>query len=134
MPRLLRLALVALTALATFLVAGSALAASARGAAPLCDDRGATRLAAPPTVQLPQRSLEAATVEDRACDERHDVADSYRDGQRGPETRSPLDGEAALPVRPPRVAGPGLTRTAEVRRSLQGRRGVRARVDRPPRV
>jgi hypothetical protein len=135
--RWLRGMFAALAALAVWLVARPSFAASYD--APLCDDRGATVIAPPPTL-VPVRTFFDVAAADSSCPDRDGDKLALRgaDGQdapsRGPAASAHADVEAILPR--------GLSLADAVRVYVAAARaarvalplGVSVRVERPPRA
>jgi hypothetical protein len=133
--RLSRIFVFAMTTATLWLVALPAFASG-----PLCDDRGATRIAPNPTMVTPEQSLDIAFGDDlSACFDRMEKAGFH--GSRAPaEITTSIAADAALPVR---ARAPWSSRLAsdspessvvpasEV--SARARPGIRTRVERPPR-
>jgi hypothetical protein len=103
----------------------------AMASGPLCDDRGATAVAPSPTLIPIEQSLIAGDADD--CD--RDAQQVSIQRHRAPGERIVITGgDAALPTSPIHVfAAPGRGPRWFVDRDAP-RAGVRARVDRPPRI
>lgn len=127
MSRPVRTLFVALVALSAWLMAGSAFAA-----APLCDDRGASALAPPPTLDTPNASIDVGSGSE-ACGFVTDNGMSLHQGRAHDPLPAPA-GADLLPVD---------TQTGILRAPVsavghdfvgsQGHAGVRGRLERPPR-
>jgi hypothetical protein len=127
MSRTVRTLLVVLAALAVWLVAWPASAA-----APLCDDRGASGFAPPPTLDTPNASVDVGMSPD-ACTDGVERDVSVHQGR----AADPLPSSPGADVLPAddRV---GVTRCGVVSRPVMStenavHRGVRERLERPPR-
>jgi hypothetical protein len=131
--RLGRIVLFVATSAALWLVALPAFASG-----PLCDDRGATRVAPSPTMIVQHQSIEVWDLEGdlAACFERLEKAGYH--GSRAPAEITIAEGaDASLPLRitatPPIIAADVATLPAcEV--SARARPGILSRVERPPRT
>jgi hypothetical protein len=122
-----RILVAALVALAAWLVAGTALAA-----APICDARGASALAPPPTLDTPNESIDVG-MGPEACDYAPDDGVSLHQGRTADPLPSPA-GADLLPMTPQArvVAAAGSSISREFALS-GGAQGVYARLERPPR-
>ena len=128
--RLSRFVLFAATTGVLWLVALPAFASG-----PLCDDRGATRIAPNPTLVMPEQSLDIAIVDDvAACFDRMEKA-GFRGSRAPAEIFISVAADAALPVRAgaPPVLSPDVRVTPASEVSARTRPGIRSRVERPPR-
>jgi len=129
MRRVLRAMTATAMALAVWLVV-----APARAAAPLCDTRGATTFAPPPTLQPPMASIDVSSGDGREC-ERPDLVAAYQEGRDdAPRFEQRAPAPAALVTSRWMVEGRHAAR-APRDGVLKGgsRRGVRRSIDRPPR-
>jgi hypothetical protein len=127
MARSVRMLVVALVALAAWLVAGTAMAA-----APLCDDRGASALAPPPTLDTPNESIDIGTSPE-ACGYAVDDGISLHQGR----PADPLPAPAGADLLPVAMQGSVLAAVKTVMpvdfTSSRGRPGEYGRLERPPR-
>lgn len=127
MNRLARALTSALFALVVCLWASSAFAA-----APICDDRGASAFAPPPTLDTPNASVDLG-LHDNACERGADRDAGLRQGG-APEPRSlsatpdlvPSDASVTVACAP-------VALQPRPRPVLGARAGARARLERPPR-
>jgi hypothetical protein len=127
MPRSVRTLLVALVALALWLVASPASAS-----APLCDDRGASGLAPPPTLDLQNASVDVGMSPD-SCPDGVERDASFHQG-RVPEPLPSPTVANALPVDARVTVIPGgAWRRSSSFELAAARLGVRDRLERPPR-
>ncbi len=127
MSRPVRTLVVALVALAAWLVAGTAMAA-----APICDDRGASAFAPPPILDTPNESIDVGAAPE-ACGFAIDDGISLHQG-RASDPLPPPEGADLIPV------GASITVIATPEGKVApsfvvsgGRPGIHARLDRPPR-
>jgi hypothetical protein len=131
MPRLrpvLRALLASSLALALWTLARPALAASA----PYCDDRAASAIAPPPALEAPDVGIQRARVATVCAGEELPFGATLRHG-RARSVPSTVGAEATLVLgQPPLVAPPGLPFDPP-RISESPGRGVRSRIERPPR-
>ena len=113
-------------------------ARAAANAAPLCDDRGATRLAPPPIMQPEEVLLEldetpscpaAANFGSETAQTAHRASNSS-----SPEGVSGGEVLAAFPSSPTHVLSPDRTPAVSMYEAVVLSSGVRGRVDRPPRA
>jgi hypothetical protein len=126
--RVLRAAIAASLALALFVLARPARAASA----PFCDDRGASAIAAPPVLQAPDDALRRASLP--SCD----AEERLLDASIGPSHRVPVRGlvgaePAIAPWRPGVRPAPGQLLPVQRACLAPLPEGVGYRVERPPR-
>jgi hypothetical protein len=129
MPRWLRVVWFGATAMAVWLFAVPAYAQ--RGVAPLCDDRGATRLMPLPNVAPPSSSIDLGEpTEAQRLDELF-ARGTYE--HRAPEPTAAPDFDACLPATTTAlvvVKGEGVL---GIFLDRDGPSGVRVRLERPPR-
>jgi|HubBroStandDraft_2_1064218.scaffolds.fasta_scaffold683693_1 hypothetical protein len=127
MARSVRMLVVALVALAAWLVAGTAMAA-----APLCDDRGASALAPPPTLDTPNESIDIG-MSPEACGYAVDDGSSLHQGRAADPLPAPASAEL-LPVATQGnvLAATGIAMPVDLT-SSKGRAGECGRLERPPR-
>jgi hypothetical protein len=127
MSRPVRTLVVALVALAAWLVAGTAIAA-----APICDVRGASAFAPPPTLDTPNESIDIGTGPE-ACEYSADDGMSLHQGRTADPLPSPA-GADLLPVSPQSVVLAAAESTiARSFVSSDGAQGTSTRLERPPR-
>jgi hypothetical protein len=146
-PRLVRAVLFGATALALWLVAVPAFAAesaeseadaraarAAANAAPMCDDRGATRLAPPPSLVADGPSLEVGPAP-ASCNGSITAGEQATPSDGDPSQNVPNGSEwlATFPSTHARVLIPDSTLALRRDDQLVPSAGVRARVERPPR-
>jgi hypothetical protein len=127
--RVLRAAITTSLALALFVLARPARAASA----PFCDDRGASAIAAPPVLEEPHDAIRRASV--TSCD----TDDRFADGSIGPGRRLPARSLAAPEpaVAPQRaILAPPSSHVLRLRPApaVHLPEGIGLRVERPPRA
>jgi|HubBroStandDraft_2_1064218.scaffolds.fasta_scaffold130802_2 hypothetical protein len=128
MPRSVRTLLVALAAVAVWLVASPASAA-----APLCDNRGASGMAPPPTLDLQNASVDIGMSPD-ACPDGVERDTSFHQG-RVPDPLPSASVASALPVDTQvKVPACGVWHRAASLELDAARLGVRDRLERPPRA
>ena len=128
--RLRRIVLFVATTATLWLVALPAFASG-----PLCDDRGATRIAPNPTLVTPEQSLDIALADDLAtCFDRMEKA-GYQGSRAPAELSVSVSADASLHARiaAPRVLRPDVRTAPAAEVSARARPGMRARVERPPR-
>ena len=136
--RWLRGMFVVLVTLAAWLVARPSFASTPSSLdAPLCDDRGATVIARPPTLVTPQTSIDVAAPDPECPDgdaAKLALRGSGEGPSRGPATSAHADVEAVLPLRLALAdavsVGVAVARASRI--ALPA--GIRGRVDRPPRA
>jgi hypothetical protein len=127
--RVLRAVLFAIVTVALWTVARPANAA----VAPMCDDRGASMIASPPTLQAPDAVLAQAATS-HACD-----GEDFLDGRavapgHAPRVVPASQGDPALVPVTPMVPPPAVLGAARAwDSSWIDPSGVRSRVERPPR-
>jgi hypothetical protein len=129
MPSWMRaLALVAVT-MAVWLIGKPAAAA-----APLCDERGATTLAPPPTLDAPVASIDVGDTGDGCARLAVDRDIAYSQGRGSDPSPAPSHSDLTIDTDAPRVVRPlsAIVPSAETR--LVHRPGVRTRLERPPRA
>jgi hypothetical protein len=127
--RVVRTAMIASFVLAMWTVARPAHAATL---APFCDDRGATSLAPPPALEAPDEAIRrtrASTCDGNGTLPGHVLAPGHH------RIAAPsCQVEPGQPVRPPTLVPVRSASVDFVVRAVLRSRGVRGRVDRPPRA
>jgi hypothetical protein len=123
--------------LTTMLVVSTLTRSAFAAAAPFCDDRGATALAAPPVLVAPEAALQRARA--GACGDQSDgdrwMAALRQARQLSSDVSAPPDGPGPAGLGPRLVQVP-LASSSMFRRSEvagQPATGARLRVERPPR-
>ena len=100
---------------------------------PLCDDRGATRIAPNPTLIVPQESFATQGGSDTDCNARSQEA-AYHDGHRAPERGvDPTPAQAVLPEGVNVIDAPEASPLCVHLPRGGFRPGTRYRIERPPR-
>ena len=126
--RLLRAAIAASLALALFVLARPARAASA----PFCDDRGASAIAAPPVLEAPDDAIRRATHV--ACEgEERDLDASIGAGHGAPVRTLVAPEPAVAPMRALLAVPAGDLLPVQLAGEAPPSQGVGFRVERPPR-
>lgn len=126
-----RILLGALLAMSLCLFARAANAASA----PFCDDRAATSLASPPTLQPPETLLRVALVHRLSCDDEYGgaaTAPAIAPGH-GPPHLSSRGADSVLPACAALTTAPTAGPIALTTHAAPPREGVHCRIERPPR-
>lgn len=105
---------------------------SARAAAPLCDARGAITFAPNPTLEEPNSSVDVGQDD---CDGSGAGEQSYDHGRTPTAIDAASEGVRALVAESPRIlAATPSDELEDAATTFVAPSGVRARVDRPPRV
>lgn len=130
LPRVLRCALFAIVTVAIWTLSRPAFAMSA----PLCDDRGATMLAPPPTLEPPEEALlRAPPAPASLCESQGLAATPAASPGHGDHQAPSSQVEAALPVCSTPIASPSGDLIGLPPVDAPSTEGVQYRIERPPR-